>query len=167
MQKSSWNKAVNEKIDTVKAVAEQTFCNGLDWFYAGALRIIPNQFLIEIHCQVDFVNGNIFVFSVHRRVLLPVTKKKALMVYAFLQSMKCWLVSWLHLPAAGFYVLQSADIITLCDGFRQLQFCVKAAADAVVAAHGNVAKSCNFLIPYLFFIPFWLNMLNSYWIILP
>lgn len=43
-------------------------------------------------------------------------------------------------------VSQRADVIALRNGLGQLKACVKAAADAVVAAHGDVAQSGNLLV---------------------
>ena len=43
-------------------------------------------------------------------------------------------------------VSQRADVIALRNGLGQLKACVKAAADAVVAAHGDVAQSGDLLV---------------------
>ena len=47
------------------------------------------------------------------------------------------------LPIARLDVAQSADIVALGDGLGQLQPRVKALADAVVAAHGDIAEPCD------------------------
>lgn len=50
-------------------------------------------------------------------------------------------------------VSQRADVIALRNGLGQLEACVKAAADAVVAAHGDVAQSGDLLVAAAGFLP--------------